>query len=83
MWPLRGVRVIAFITATHCVQPVFDILLMVEQKSSLWKIDAGAPDWPSQGRETAAEPGALQEKCQYGKYDFKNNTRGASAGAAV
>lgn len=42
MWPFRGVRVIAFITATHCVQPVFDILLMVEQKSSLWKIDAGA-----------------------------------------
>lgn len=42
MWPFHGVRVIAFITAPHCVQPVFDILLMVEQKSSLWKIDAGA-----------------------------------------
>lgn len=43
----------------------------------------GLADWPSQGRETAAEPGVFQEKCQYGKYDFKNNTGGANSVAAV
>lgn len=46
--------------------------LMVEHKSSLWKIDAGAlPYWSSQWRKTAAEPGSYRKNVNMGNMTLK------------
>lgn len=57
--------------------------LMVEYKSSLWKIDAGAlPYWPSQWRKTAAEPGSYRKNVNMGNMTLKT-TLAALSGVCV
>lgn len=52
MWPFHTMCVIAFITTTHCIQPVFDILWWSNTKVLCGKLLRGlSPTGPSSGEK--------------------------------